>query len=1159
MTLDDIVERFEDAWERGERPEVAAFLPLNGARASVLVELVHVDLERRLKAGEDVRVEGYLQQFPELSDASILGELAAAEFSLRRRRDPHLTPDELGRRFPQLSAAFVGRTFTMAPGANGDSTSPSGHGPVETRADYDELRPHAHGGLGEVFVAHDVALGREVALKFLRLGAARDRGNRERFRHEAEITGRLEHPGVVPVYGVGRDIHGEPVYAMRFVRGQTLQHSIDHFHAAAPTLSGGERRVAFRQLVTRLLSVCHTIAFAHSRGVIHRDVKPGNILLGEFGETLVVDWGLALECSTSGEPPADGEPPAEIGEPPAVRPRVLGARKTRGLTAGGSPDVLRSALQGTPAYMAPEQAVGREVGPAVDVFGLGAMLYALLTGRAPYVDGLREVIERARIGDFVAPRQVNRGAPRALEAVCLKAMNVDPTLRYSAMDLARDLERWLAGEPVSAWREPLALRAKRWVSRHITLVTSVVIVTIATTILIGVSAVLHADKRLVELQRETDRKELARRMRDDYSHRIALAGRAWFQGNRPSVALQLDACPQPWRRWEWDHLKCCLDYPPVEIGRHALEAWAVVYSPDGTRLASAGLDGAVHFYDLKKPGSKPRSLPKNDKPVWAVAFHPDGLRLATAGDDFIVRVWDLDTLTEIQSFEMQGEIHGVAFSRDGKRLAACTVPGLAIGRPRQGVAAVWDLASGKKLVELGGHANGVHAVTFAPDGRLVTAGMDGLVKLWNLNTRKADQFFRGHRFRVYQVAVSPDGARLASASGDGSIGVWDMATGQRLHTLLGHREQVWGVAFSPDGSRVISSSDDRTIRVWDAARGRLLRTLRGHAGGIANIAVRPDGRQLASAGDDQTVRLWPLDSPAECDVFTGHDGPVNAVAINGDGSLFAGAGDDRRVRVVDAANLRELDSTRLDMPATAVAFQPGAPIVALAGIDGVVRLRDVRERRDLRSWPAHRAAIWAVAFSPDGKVLATASEDMTVTLWNRLDGCRVRSFETKGQVRCIAFSRDGRWLAAGGDDKLVRVWNASTGELRHELNGPTSGVRCVAFSPNGATLVAGTDRTSRVVTGEPGQLRFYDLATGEERDVVAGHVNGVSGVAFTPDGERLLSVGGDGALKVWDAAGQELMMLQGHLRPATSVAIGGDGRVVTGGQDGNVIVWRGDE
>jgi serine/threonine-protein kinase len=338
---------------------------------------------------------------------------------------------------------------------------------------YLPLHLHARGGLGEVFVALDEELNREIALKRMQPRRQADTNSRRRFLAEAEITARLEHPGVVPVHGLGEDAEGQPCYAMRFIRGETLQDAIRKYHEpGTPGRDAAERSLAQRQLLTRFVAVCNTVAYAHSRRIVHRDLKPANIMLGNYGETLVVDWGLAKRFErTEAERSTDEdtlEPKTPMAEP----------------TQSGE-------VMGTPAYMSPEQANGHwdQVGPASDIYSLGATLYAILTGQGPF-HGAQE-LDAVRRGAVRPPRQVKKDVPRALEAICLKAMALRPADRYTtALDLSADVEKWLADEPVRAWREPWTARARRWINRQRVLMTGATVAVLVAMLGLAVAAVV---------------------------------------------------------------------------------------------------------------------------------------------------------------------------------------------------------------------------------------------------------------------------------------------------------------------------------------------------------------------------------------------------------------------------------------------------------------------------------------------------------------------------------------------------------------------------------------------------------------------------------------------------------------------------------------------
>jgi tetratricopeptide (TPR) repeat protein len=493
---DLLCDRFEDGWKEGRRPRIEDFLgdmPEPG-RPALLRELLGLEMSYRHAHGERPGPEEYLARFPDFAAA-----IGAVFDETRRSPDPppmrRIGTSEAGLNL--LSGPGSRWLDLIGPGIlsamERDPAPPDPHGRGGAGR-FRILRPHARGGLGAVFVARDEELNREVALKQIQERFAADPVSRARFLAEAVITGGLEHPGVVPVYGLGWH-DGRPFYAMRLIRGESLKQAIDRFHeAGAPGDDPGARTLALRKLLGRFVSVCDAVAYAHSRGVLHRDLKPGNVMLGPYGETLVVDWGLAVPLATpTGEDVGTARPPS----------------------AGGDGAAGPGSVVGTPAFMSPEQAAGDRdrLGAASDVYSLGATLYCLLTGEPPFQGpDVAAALGRVRRGDFAPPARVDPGVDRALEAVCLKAMALDPAGRYpSPRALADDVERWLADEPVSVGREPLARRARRWARRHRTAVAAAAVALLASVVgLAAMASVQSRANRALKLAKKATEDALAR-------------------------------------------------------------------------------------------------------------------------------------------------------------------------------------------------------------------------------------------------------------------------------------------------------------------------------------------------------------------------------------------------------------------------------------------------------------------------------------------------------------------------------------------------------------------------------------------------------------------------------------------------------------------------
>jgi WD40 repeat protein/tRNA A-37 threonylcarbamoyl transferase component Bud32 len=639
---------------------------------------------------------------------------------------------------PGLQASLAHVSAAREPGEDSWAThaSASVGTPTSSGLRFRILRPHARGGLGQVSVALDEELRREVALKEIQDRHADDQGSRSRFVLEAEITGGLEHPGIVPVYGLGQYADGRPYYAMRFIKGDSLKDVIERFHRdEGPTRDPGERTVEFRKVLGRFVDVCNAMAYAHSRGVLHRDLKPGNIMLGKYGETLVVDWGLAKPLAA-----AEGKASEEGLLVPA--------------SASGSARTQIGAALGTPAYMPPEQAAGRldELGPASDVYSLGATLYHLLTGQPPFaLSDSCEVLCKVQRGEFLRPRQVKTKVSAPLEAVCLKAMALRPDgTRLASGSMDKMIRIWEVTNAPGLFRLP---QETSGTSR----------ITFSPDGRRLASANSH-DKLVKVWDTRTGRRLLALPAHPGLT-RVA------FSTDGQRLATAWDKTVRVWGSSSGQQF--------LILEGHAGTVWAIASAPDGKRLASGSQDGAVKVWDLAT-GEAVLCLDNHPAGVESVAFSSDGRRLAVATQDGTVKVWDAGSGELGATFRVPGRFGvEVAFSPDGKQLATAGA---------DGPVKVWDAASGREQLSLQGHRGPPLSVVFSPDGRrLASGGFEGAVRVWDTVTGFEVLTLQPDITGVSGLAFSPDGRRLASASSVLGITIWE-AEAPQSQPAGGHLE-----------------------------------------------------------------------------------------------------------------------------------------------------------------------------------------------------------------------------------------------------------------------------------------------------------------------------------------------------------------------------------
>jgi len=963
------------------------------------------------------------------------------------------------------------------------------------------VRHHASGGLGEVSVARDHELQREVAFKEIQARFADDENNRTRFLLEAEVTARLEHPGIVPVYALGRRADSRPFYAMRFIRGESLKEAIVRFFEDE-SKSGRSNPSRQRELLRSFIDVCQAIAYAHSRGVIHRDLKPANIMLGKFGETLVVDWGLAKIVGKF-------DSVASLDE--SILQPDDDSIKTR-----------QGSLVGTLAYMSPEQASGscESVGPASDIYSLGATLYHLLTGNPPISeDSIAEALSKIRSGDFPHPRLVKPNVEQPLAAICVKAMQNCPAQRYSsATELANDIELYVADEPTSAMDESKLVKFQRWRRKHPRLVSGIIVSLLLG--LIGAAtvasvsslknkqlAVLVDDLRVANLKANSAKEDAEARRRETIQTLVRMytargsqlvdagdlsASLSWYakalqttsENERPAAALRIQTV--------LDQISNLIAVIP-----HSARVESCDFSADGRLVCTGASDHTAILFDVER--GEVMSTLFHDGPVQEVCFTPDSLSVITASDN-VVKLWDASSSRTLQVWKHPDPVKSIRCSSLGDVVFSTTLTGSVFA---------WDVNTGASIWEKVKIDRGVSSIQATAEIAIVSDADGKTLQVWSIREQQLLGSLQDCDEKLTELVVARNALRAAGIDEKGMVRFWDLGSRKLISKLpaapgsgveisddgtsvvivqgetwfdpcelvlwtpnhssdisevrrFPHPAFVTSVTFDFVRHRMISTATDERVRVWDIERQTIEHQL-FHRGYAMSARLDASAYRLVVAGgvgDSGHACIWDLPPEKPHSVFP--DIKVKEIAYSPDSKWIAAASEDAEVQIRCADTLNIVAKWKCEYPITKMEFSADSRTLAIGYESQKFALWNWRDATEFAAFPIAGEQInWSQFLNPSQIVLSTIEDDENepeLRVYRSLSsGESLNLAVNKGFWKSV-HSRSGKFLSATGKFSTLPVWTSPFRQppilLKHAY--PVYLLLDVDFSPDETMVAVGT-------------------------------------------------------------------------------------------------------